>query len=65
MVQEHYRNGSFVPLIGMPLRCYFYNIDSVLEWQIQGEESMDEEASDDDDGDDDDDDDMSMEDSAE
>ena len=70
MVREHYRNGSYVPLIGMQLRYYLYNVESVLEWQIgdeesehevSGDEPSDDEASDVEDGDDD----LSMADSTE
>ncbi|KAI4649436.1 hypothetical protein J4E93_003754 [Alternaria ventricosa] len=53
MVQEHYRNGSFVPLIGMPLRGYLYSVEGPLQWQLEGSESTDEEASDEEGGDDD------------
>jgi len=53
MVQEHYRNGSFVPLIQMPLRGYLYSMEGPLRWQLEGDESTDEEASEDEGGDDD------------
>ncbi|KAI4693950.1 uncharacterized protein J4E84_002528 [Alternaria hordeiaustralica] len=70
MVREHYRNGSYVPLIGMQLRFYLYNVESVLEWQIEDEESEHEVSGDEPSDDEashveDDDDDMSMADSTE